>query len=236
MSHKKKNFFQRLLSSSRLSMLASTMFGVIAGIYLTNYFEKRQLYVEKNQALERVKKEISENENDLKKYYEVLSKKYHAVQYITPWLDVKEELLVIPKDSLDSFQTWTKDIFTFNGAEPYGNDQLKISGSLDLTIEPGSTILFTGLSHVVWEAYKEKNFLQVTDFNCMTNIEDLYKFQKEFDLDNKEWVSTFFKGEFFSDSETTNGFLMMWNRFLLKQSLLLQYYEGGRANLLDNCN
>jgi len=235
MSKANPSFFSRLLSSSRLGMLASTMFGVIAGIYLTNFFEKRQLYQDRDEAMERVQKEIKENQEDLQTYYDLLKDKHQALNYLNPWLDREEELIVIPKDSLAGFKEHTKEIFTIGATESYGNHQLKISGEMDLSFNSDSPILFTGLSNIVWEAYKAKNFLQVTDFNCMTNLENLYKLQTDLNAENKEWFAVFMNRAFLMESSTTERFLLMWENLLLKQKVLLQYYEMGDEKLFENC-
>jgi len=58
------------------------MIGVIAGIYLTNYFEKRRLVKDKGDALEKVFLEIERNEENLSALHDLLRKKYTGLDYI----------------------------------------------------------------------------------------------------------------------------------------------------------
>lgn len=226
----RSGFLSHLFSSSSLAMLFSTMIGVIAGIYLTNYIDKRQLIKDKNVAMEMVLKEVKGNEVDLRSYFEEQKKKYSGLTYISPFLDIEEEQIIIPKDSLESFKVRAKDVFTLASIDPIDKNRLELRGDLEIFLDPGSAVLFSGLSSVVWESYKRKNFLQVTKLSCISNLEELYKFQEIFEIDNRALVKGILEGEMVHD---VSGFLRQWNIFLLKQKTLLEMFEASDQVLQD---
>jgi len=170
------------------------MIGVIAGIYLTNYFEKRRLVKDKGDALEKVFLEIERNEENLSALHDLLRKKYTGLDYIMQYLNVSEEEVIIPKDSLEVFKLRARDIFSLKEVETHGSNELSLYGDLELEFEPGSAIIMTGLSDVVWEGFKSKNFLQVTELNCISNLEDIYEIQKVVDVAIEEWFDQFLRG------------------------------------------
>ena len=63
----------RLFNNACTVTLLSTMIGVCAGIYISNYFEKQALLRSKEKAFNEVVTEINDNHRLLESYYEMLN-------------------------------------------------------------------------------------------------------------------------------------------------------------------
>lgn len=231
MEKQEKSLFSKVIHNPWFITLISTMLGIMLGIYLSNLNEKRLLLKGKNQALEKVLKELEENEEMLKGFNDTLQSKYESMSYIIPWINEDFDL-IIHKDSLESFIAKSKFMFTYTGHEELPNDQLDVSGELEFYIS--SNLIFSDLSDIIWDAYKQMDYLSVTEFDCLTALETIYQFQQEVNVINSEWREIFFKRKFLGTEEDRSDFLNIWETMLLKQKLLLQAYEG-KENLFENC-
>jgi hypothetical protein len=208
------------------------MIGIIIGLYITNYFEEKKLLKEKEIALEQVSNELSDNLSILEGYHQILAEKYEALNYLIGHLNDELEL-IIPKDSADHFVKKTTSIFTLEKYEDQDNDQVKIKGELELNI--GSKLIARNLSHIVWDSYKQTNYMSVTAFDCLTDIEAIYSIQKEVNLLNADWRDYFFKGVFMIGLEEREDFMKLWNQLLMKQKILLKFYRL-KSDIMGNCS
>ena len=212
--------------------LVSTMFGIIIGLYVTSYFEKKSLLRAKENALEQVATELSDNKILLESYHEVLDEKYQALSYLFGTMSQNMELIT-HLDSLNSFKTQTKSIFDFSTYESLANQQIKVRGDLNLHIE--SKLIARGLSHIVWDSYKQTNYMSVTKFDCLTDVEAIYNLQNEVNRLNTEWKAIFFRGPAVVDPVNRTDFMNLWDQLLLRQEMLLKFYSF-KDEVLKNCN
>lgn len=235
MSHQ-NNFLARIFSPAAIGTLVSTMIGVIAGIYLTNYFSKRQLVLEKEDAMEVVFKELDDNAKELQEFHDEQLEKFQDLSYLMQWMDF-EEGLIIPADSLDSFKHETEHIIAIDEIEDLNDGRLHLTGEFTLNFDPGSTIVIVGLSDIVWQSFRARDFLQVTDFNCISNLEDLYKFISQFNEDIRAWFHLFYNEapSIFEDEESAVDFLYAWRVFIMKQEGLISMLDL-RESMLVKCN
>ena len=208
------------------------MIGIIMGLYINNYHEHRSLIKAKLQALNQVSDELNENETNLQTYYDTLKTSYSTFTYVLSKLNADFEL-VIAKDSLSQFIEQSKGVFEYEDSEAFHEDSLSIAG--DLSLNYTSKLVLLELSDIIWDTYKQTNFMSVTSFNCLTNLEDLYNFQKEVNRVNSEWMELFLHiEETLFDKTNRESFIQNWKLMLLKQKTLLDLYESNEK-MLDYC-
>lgn len=215
----------KLLQNAWIVTLSSSVIGIFIGIYLTNFFAERQLRKDKEKAIHQVLQEISENKQTLLQYHDTLRVKYEAFSYLIPYLRNKTDGIVIHKDSLEVFKEQTASIVQIEQLEAVAPDRIRISGEADLTLNANSTIILTGLSDVIWQVYKTTDYFSITEFQCLTTLENLYELQENFNLDNKIFIDQFLSKQFLSSESMSYKFKDQWERMLLKQQALLNFFE-----------
>lgn len=223
MTDQKRPWMLRLLLSSGFISLFSTMFGVIFGLYLNNRSTQNQLEQTKAAAMQRVFQEIESNEEDLRHYHEILTQKIQPFTYFLTHLDAESSLVLISKDSLEAFKTQSTEIFTIEAIKPYSDSLLQVKGELNFNVNTPSMIMFVGLSDIVWESYKQTNALSITSFDCLVQMESLYKIQKEINELNMQWREALFAKAFIGSEKET--FLALWENLLIKQKMFLELYN-----------
>lgn len=202
--------------------LISTMVGIIAGLYITSFFENNRLYNAKENALKQVESELKDNYKLLKEFNEKLAKKYEPVGYL--FSNLNEEMnLIIPKDSLQAFKEKTKLVFDYKSFTTVDNASIRLHGDFNFNFEAG--LMGRNLSEIVWNSYKQTDYLSITDFECLTAIESLYQLQEELNRKTEVWKNDFFQGNFISNPAVTEKFMNDWRVLLMKQKLLLDFYK-----------
>lgn len=233
MTEIKQNIIKKIVNSSWFITLISTMIGVIAGFYLTDYNEKRKLLNGRDEAMKIVINELDDNQSNLQIFNDSLKIYYQPFFHVMSYYDIKEETIIISKDSLDSFIEKTKLVFTFSKAEPHSKDKISINGVLELNFT--SKFLIADLSHIVWDAYKQSSFISATQFSCLREIEGIYQLQDRVDKENEEWFDTMLELARVQNISTIRNLLDKWKMMLDKQNMLLQIYEQKEFSL-ENCN
>jgi len=223
MNKTKSSLFKKIINSSWFITLLSTMIGVIAGFYLTNYNEKRKLDIGKRQAIEMVVQELENNHQNLKQFNDSLNFYYPPILYVLSNIDKEELTIIIEEDSLTSFIQKAEKVFFFSGTAPAESGKIKVSG--DFKIELVSNFFMADLSHIVWDTYKQSQFMNITSFDCLTNVEIIYDSQKNVDAANKEWTKLV---------EGFRTFMGKYQNLLNKQAFLLGSYKN-KATALKPC-
>ncbi|WP_438989198.1 hypothetical protein [Polaribacter sp.] len=232
MTKTKRKKYIKFVSSNWVITLTSTMIGVILGLYLNGYYENKSLAEDKKKAITQVFTEISENKKSLKNYHDLIIKNYNQINYIFSKLNNDFEIIV-HKDSTNLFISKTKALFTFAKSEKINSNFAKIRGDLNFNVD--SPLMISSLSQITWQAYKQTNFLAITNFKCLKHIEIIYELQKEVNELNKLWVKKVLNGEFTQDIIIRNKFMSDWRSLLLRQSVLLKAYKMN-DDILKNCN
>ncbi|WP_353777672.1 hypothetical protein [Winogradskyella sp. 3972H.M.0a.05] len=231
MSKTSFNKFNKWLNNNWIITIFSTMFGIIAGLYINDYFQNKALLESKQDAMVQVLRELDDNHSALEDYHNTLKTKYEAFDVVINYISNDLELLV-PADTLDAFLSQVKPIFTLEAQEPLPGDLLRLRGDMDMNIT--SKLVAARLTDIIWNSFKETNYMSVTSFECLTGIESIYHAQDEVNKINAEWKSVFFRGEFLTNPTLTKSFMSQWNDLLLKQGLLLKMYEL-RESFIINC-
>ncbi|MGH1387556.1 hypothetical protein [Kordia sp.] len=211
--------------------LISTMIGIISGLYITSYFENNRLLDAKENALKQVESELKENYSLLKDFNEKLIEKYEPVGIVLSNLDKKMNL-VIHKDSLKSFQLNTSTVFKYDSFTAVDETQIQLHGDFNFNIEAG--LMGKKLSSIVWNSYKQTNYLSITNFKCLTAIEAFYELQEEVNERTIIWKNELYQAGFTANKRAIEKFKNAWRMLLLQQKLLLDYYEY-IDDILANC-
>lgn len=205
--------------SNWLITLVSTMLGVVAGFYLSNYGAERALHKAQQKALEAVKQELNENQGLLQEYQEIMLTKFTATRLVFGSIN-KDFELVVPKDSMDSFIQKTQSIFTYQSHKDTLQGQVKLQG--DVNVDINNKLVVSNLSSVVWSSYKQTEFLSITPFGCISDIETIHDMQTRFNQRNNTWKSSFFEGRFMGDTQARAEFLQQWQSLVFELELLLK--------------
>jgi hypothetical protein len=204
--------------------LISTMIGIIAGLYITNYFENNRLYVAKQKALEQVNIELKDNYELLKDFHGKLSEQYEPIYIVFSNLNDNMDL-VIHKDSLQNFLKSTEKVFAYDTFTTVDATQIELHGDLNFNLEAVG-LMARNLSSIVWDSYKQTDFLSITSFNCMTDVETFYVLQNEINTMTETWKNQLYKTAFVQNDKAAEEFMNNWRVLLLKQNLLLEYYKS----------
>ncbi len=225
-----KKLIWSAFNSAWIVTLVSTMIGVYAGIYLNNYFEKQSLLKSKEKAFNEVITELNDNHRLLEAYHDLLSEQYERASYILSYFTGDNEI-VIPEDSLKVFLLKTETLFFYERSEPVKGG-LRMRGDLNLQIT--SEMVARELFGIVWEAYKQTNYIAYTNFKCLTDLETIYDIQEEVNELNDKWMDLIFQGYFYSNKDKKDEYLRTWNQLLFKQRTLLQFYNE-EDQMMENC-
>lgn len=228
----KKLKFAGFIKSNWFITLFSTMIGVVLGFYLTNKGEESKLLKKKENAIKYVANELNENKIILKEYGKVLDKSFDQVDYLFS-IPKKNKEIIIHKDSLQSFKTRTQDIFTFEKSREVSDNNIQIHGKFNFQLN--SRLVAVDLSNVIWNSYKQTEYLSETNFKCVTDLEALYNLTAQFNTLNKNWRRKLLTGRFFESRETTREFLIQWKELIYHKHLLLQMYDSSDT-IIKSCD
>ncbi|BDX39709.1 hypothetical protein CYCD_30640 [Tenuifilaceae bacterium CYCD] len=216
----KKIKIPSFIKTGWFSTLISTMIGVFAGFYLNNYNSERKLTQAKSSAFQAIANEIDENKKLLASYDSILQLRYKPTSYLVSKINSNFEI-VIPRDSLDNFKNITRNIFTYHNhiALPDGN--VRVKGEFNLELK--SILIVTDLSHIIWDAYKQTEYLSITKFDCIVGVERAYLLIGKFNADNEVWRKQFVNGSFLASRDALMEFMQLWNHLNEESQILLQY-------------
>jgi len=203
--------------------LISTMFGIIAGLYITNYFENNRLHAAKQKALAQVQTELKDNYELLKDFNNKLAEKYEPMYIV--FSNLNENLdLIIHKDSLQTFLKSTQNIFGYDSFTAVDATRIQLNGDLNFNLDSVG-LMAKKLSSIVWNSYKQTDFISITSFSCITNVETFYVMQHEVNELTEIWKNQLYQTAFIRNSNAAEEFINNWRVLLLKQNVLLSYYE-----------
>lgn len=203
--------------------LISTMVGIIAGLYITSFFENSRLHTAKQKALLQVQTELKDNYELLKDFNEKLTEQYDPMAIVLSNLNEKMDL-VIHKDSLQSFLKSTRELFAYESFTTVDATQIELHGDLNFNLD-GVGLIAKNLSSIVWNSYKQTDFLSITSFSCITNVETFYVMQHEINKITEIWKNQLYQMAFVKNVKAADEFINDWRVLLLKQNLLLEYYK-----------
>ncbi len=226
-----RSLFRSFFLSDWTVTLIATMLGVFAAIILDGYFEEKSLVEDQKDALLKVEKELADNESELQVYHDDLQEKHDSFQFIFSVVNDSMDI-ILPINEISEFRLKTRSFFEMTDSTLLRNGMYKISGDMNFNIE--SKLIISPLSSVTWNTYKQTNYLSVTSFDCLSDMELIYNIQEEVNAINKVWSSMFFKGSYISDPVTRDEFLTVWDNLLMHQKLLFDLYQS-RDETLKSC-
>ncbi len=214
--------------------LFSTMFGIIAGLYLNAYYEDKQLNESKRDALEMVKQEITNNQETLLAYDSICRSIYNKSSYVFSKMNANNEIFV-SKDSVDVFKKRSSGVIENLKFESNSKHKGKLQARGDMNLFVGSKLALVDLNDVIWRSYKQTNYINVTSFSCITAIEELYQFQTKNNLANADWMDHLMQGHFLQGEEELSEFMFMWLKALEMNQILLNAYNNSDT-IFKECN
>lgn len=228
----KKITLPNFSNSNWFITLVSTTIGVFLGFYLNNYSINRKLQEDKENAFASVTEELKENKNLLTEYDTILKSKYDVIDYLFTKID-DDFKIIIPEDSVSSFKEKTKSVFIFEKYDKKENGLVEVRGNLNLEIN--SKLVISNLSHIVWDSYKQTNYLSLTDFNCISELESMHVLTEQFNVKNRKWTRVLFEGKLLQTKDSRDAFMYEWKNLIQEEQLLLDYY-GYIDTILLECN
>ena len=229
----KINFsLKKFLISNWFVTLFSTMLGVIAGLYLTDHYDDVQLNKSKLNALEMVKQEIENNKETLFVYDSICRSMYDKSSYVFSKMNADNEIY-IDKDSIEVFKKKSEGMIGNMTFEPSTIDKLQVRGDMNMFVS--SKLALVDLNDVIWQSYKQTNYINATNFNCITSLEELYQFQAKNNTFNREWMNQLMKGYFLQGEKELDEFMFSWVKALEINLILLNAYDNTES-IFKNCN
>jgi hypothetical protein len=220
-----------LMSNQWTITLFATMAGVFMAILLEGYISDKRLEKGKLKALAEIEKEMKENEEDLLDYNALLKEKLVSVKYVTNKLNDDLELLVA-EEEIPEFRSKTQSFIIIEDSVEVTPGVYKYSGEMNFQIN--SRLIIGPLLNVSWKSYKQTQYMTITEFTCLSEIELIYNVQDQVDQLNKEWGKIFFKGDYISNLKDRKEFLTIWKNLLMHQDILLDLYKN-RSEMLEGC-
>ena len=222
----------KFLSSSWTITLSATMIGVLSAIFLDGYFEESKLQAEKNKAMKEVRRELDNNVEELKDYQAILKSQLEAYTYMFSIINNGMDVILEGKD-IREFRERSRAFFSMTDSVLLDDGKYQIKGEMNLDLNSRLSVI--SLSDVSWKSYKQTNYLSITSFQCLSEVEALYDLQEQVNLLNKEWTRQFFRGDHIRKPEIRADFITTWRNLIFRQDLLLEFYELKQL-ILKNCS
>jgi len=228
----KKIKFSKFFKDNWVITLFSTMFGVIAGLYLTDYYEGKQLNESKENAIIMVKQEIDNNREELLRYDSICRRMYERSSYVFSKMNANIEIF-IHKDSTKIFEENSDGIIEDLRFEDYlkHRDTVQVKGEMNMFV--GSKLALLDLNDVIWQSYKQTDYMNITSFTCITGLEEVYQFQQKNNNVNKEWLGELTSGSFLQSEAQLSEFMFLWDKALAVNQTLLNTYDSLDAIFKD---
>lgn len=221
----KKKTQKRIIKLFRLPVwldLLLTVFGVIIGIALTNLYEKNQLKTAHEQALILVWEEVRDNQVILSEFYNQLQNKFEATRIVDVHMD-KNSRIFVHKDSINKFRNEVSSVFKIDSLTSYSDEMFRVRGTLEIKV--GSSIFGGKLRNSVWNAFSRKqDFLSLTDFKTIADLEQIHGFQLELNTLTNKWKDNLFFDFTISEKEREK-FFIEWFKLIGNQNVMLQIYN-----------
>jgi len=223
-----KKRIKKITKSSLWRDLTITIIGVILGLMITNLYEKNQLKQEHKKALEQVLDEVRDNQKVLTEFYEQLHSKFEAFRILDLHMidgidDIDDVKVLVHKDSIDLFLKQVEPVFKSDRLESFKKDTLRVGGDFEIYV--GSRILGGKLRNSVWNAFsRQPDFLSLTDFNTIADLEQIHALQMELNKQTNEWKDSLFK-DLPAGQKEREKFLLDWFLLIANQNNLLAAYN-----------
>ncbi len=222
----------KIFSSNGLITFTSTILGVFIGIYVTDFYNRQSQLKARNDAFEQVEKEISNNTRLLIDYRDTLKVSFDRLKYFNSKLS-DEFQIIIHKDSLPNFKRRLTSVLVVEKTMPIGNDSLRVSGDFNLNIK--SNLVVFDLQTVIWNTFKQTNYLSLTPFTCISNIEKIYNLFLDFNSTNIVLRNNLLDGNYMKDKNAIRRFERDFRKILFKHDLLIKMCESSK-DLMQNCD
>lgn len=149
------------------------MMGVFAGIYLNELVTKRKQINHLKQAMTKIQDELALNKSNLLRTYDTLSYAYEPLRIYFDHVNEDDELLMDRRE-MQRFQQEYPGIFQPQDSSRVSGEIYRYQGEMGFQIP---AVLSVQLSDVAWKAFKDSGLSAISDFECLYNLETVYKLQ-----------------------------------------------------------
>jgi hypothetical protein len=218
-----KNILKIAANSSWVITLTSTILGVLIGLYLNDYNTNLNLEKKRVNAFQDVLTEIDNNFVKLAEYHDEIDFSLKEQRQVSKLYNTDMKI-IIHKDSLNSINQKFRN--PLHELRAIHQDSLWLFYSTRIS----ANLIVMDLHTATWEAYKQTDFLGLTDFNCIATIEDFYNQFEEFNISNTKFREGVGETLIFQNRERFDDFVRETSMLLTKLRLLKQI-EAQRKEL-----
>jgi hypothetical protein len=219
-----KNILKIAANSSWVITLTSTILGVLIGLYLNDYNTNLNLEKKRVNAFQDVLTEIDNNFVKLAEYHDEIDFSLKEQRQVSKLYNTDMKI-IIHKDSLNSINQKFRN--PLHELRAIHQDSLWLFYSTRIS----ANLIVMDLHTATWEAYKQTDFLGLTDFNCIATIEDFYNQFEEFNISNTKFREGVGETLIFQNRERFDDFVRETSMLLTKLRLLKQI-EAQRKQLI----
>ena len=213
-----KKATKRVFESNWTVTIFATMIGVFAGIYLNAFVKDRELDNQTKRAFKKIEQEIEFNKEVIEKNYEVNLEIAEIVQFIFSKLN-EEGDLIATQDEMAKFRAKYPEVITDIDSTKLDDGYYNYSGSVNFNLSPPSL----NTTDIAWVTFKNSQLISTMNFECLYNLEIIYKLQEEINRENAT-VLKYFLGQL-DKGEKGNGFIGQYGVLIELERALLDGYE-----------
>ncbi len=228
----KTNRLFSIFTGNGFITFTSTIIGVFVGIYLTDFYNRQSQLKARDDAFKQVSKEISTNADLLKDYRDTLQISFERLNYFNTKLN-NDLKIIIHKDSLLVFKNKLKGVLTVENTALHNSDSIQVRGDLNLNIN--SNLILFDLQTVIWSTFKQTDYLSLTPFDCISNIESIYNLFNDFNTSNLALRNNLLDGKYMTDKQSIALFLKDFKKILFKHEILINMCDANK-NLFEDCS
>ncbi len=210
---------KELIRSQWTITLVATMLGVFAGIYLNDYFNRHKQEKDLQGALIKVRSELEQNRRYLSRTHDTLDFLHAPLQYFFSKVNVDGELIMAPQE-MSKFTAKYPTVFIPTDSVRTAEGKYRYHGDMGVQIP---AILSIQLSSVAWDACKDSDLGSIADFECLYNLETVYKLQSRV-MDEFDKLLDSFSA--FDNPSAWGPMLKVWKYNLDYQGAYLQATES----------
>ncbi len=221
-----KKAFKNVLVNNWTVTIVATMVGVFAGIYLNELNQQRKLNHSTAQAIKKIREEVEGNRKVVAHGHALLTRFKEPMHTLFSLLNEEQELILSP-EQMKHFRQDFDGAFLIHDSVPVGNGRFRYVG--EVAVDLGA--LPVQLSRIAWDTFRHTQLASEVPFDCLYQLELLYKFQNEMGEAHQQWLTAM--GVKAHNETQLKELFTKWEILLSYEASLLKLYEATGANLLQ---
>jgi len=221
-SRRNQYTFRSVIGNTYTVNLFSTMIGVLAAIYLNDWFVNLKLEKEKNAALGQVIEEITENKQLLLEWDSILTQKYEPLERLVSFMKADDKDLIMTSKEMADFNHSFPGFLLVQDSIALSDGKYQYIGELNL--ELNSSLALLPLESVMWESFKQSAYSTKISFSCLSSIEFIHEIQALVNQTKETWLSMLFKSGL-DDKLVREDILHYWSLSIQYNRIFLNNLE-----------